>query len=189
MRIITGKARGTQLFSLEGENTRPTSDRAKEGIFNILQNEIRDRKILDLFGGSGQLALECLSRGAQSAVICDNNRDACGIIRKNASKTNLSDGLTVLECDWKTAIKRNAGEKFDIVFLDPPYSGDTLKMVLFRVFEADIVSDGGFVVCETDRDEPLSNPSATLFRFAKYGRAKITVLQKKSCAEESEGSA
>ena len=179
MRVITGKARGTQLFSLEGESTRPTSDRAKEGIFNILRDGLNGSNVLDLFGGSGQMAIEALSRGANSAVICDISRDACRIIRKNAEKTGFSDKITLLECDWKTALKKCSGRKFDIVFLDPPYAGDLLKMSLFRVFDGDLVADGGIVVCESDREEPFLNSNAVVMRFARYGRAKITILKKK----------
>ncbi len=178
MRVITGRARGTLLQAPDGEDTRPTSDRAKEGIFNILQNEIAGKRVLDLFGGSGQLAIEALSRGAESAVICDSSPKACRIIRSNVQKTGFSGSATVLECDWKTALKKLSGGKFDIVFLDPPYASDTLKMSLFRIFDGGFVSENGIVVCESDGAEPLSNQHSSLFRFAKYGRAKITILKK-----------
>ncbi|MBO4770152.1 MAG: 16S rRNA (guanine(966)-N(2))-methyltransferase RsmD [Clostridia bacterium] len=186
MRVITGRARGTLLQTPEGKDTRPTSDRAKEGIFNILQNEMSGKRVLDLFGGSGQLAIEALSRGAESAVICDSSPKACKVIRSNVQKTGFSDSATVLECDWKTALKKLSDKKFDIVFLDPPYASELLKMSLFRIFDGGFVSENGIVVCESDGEEPLSNSHANLFRFAKYGRAKITILKNKKAEDGNE---
>ena len=178
MRIITGKARGTLLYSSEGLNTRPTADRTKEGMFNSIQFEIEGKKVLDLFGGSGQLALEALSRGAVSAVICDNVEDACKIIKKNADKTHFSEYVTLLQCDFKTAIKRLSGQKFDIVFLDPPYNSDLLSISLFRVFEAGLVSDGGYVICESSNTEPYKANGASVYKHTKYGKAYVTILKK-----------
>ena len=108
MRIITGKSRGTTLVTLEGENTRPTSERAKEAVFSMLQFELEGRRVLDLFGGSGQLALEALSRGAASAVIADSSRQAVEIIKKNAEKTRLAPCCNIICADWTQTLRRLA---------------------------------------------------------------------------------
>ena len=101
MRIISGKARGTKLYTLEGENTRPTLDRVKESIFNILQGEIEGAKILDLFSGSGAIGLEFLSRGARSAVLCDKSKEAVNIIKKNVEKTHMEKSVQVINTDFQ----------------------------------------------------------------------------------------
>ncbi|MBQ2240957.1 MAG: RsmD family RNA methyltransferase, partial [Clostridia bacterium] len=101
MRIITGSARGVSLMTLPGEATRPTAERTKEAVFSMIQFDIEGRKILDLFAGSGQLALEALSRGAASAVLCDKSKEAINIIKKNAEKTRLSDRYHKASCrEW-----------------------------------------------------------------------------------------
>ena len=124
MRIITGSARGAKLVTLEGLETRPTAERTKEAVFSILRFDIEGRKVLDMFSGSGQMALEAVSRGAESAVMLDKSRDAVNIINKNAEKTRLADKCKIYCSDCFDYLKRNKGEKFDLVFLDPPYSKD-----------------------------------------------------------------
>ena len=124
MRIITGIARGIKLETLEGEATRPTSEVVKEAIFSAIQFEINDRIVLDLFGGSGQMALEALSRGALKATIVDNSRQATDIIKANAQKTGLFQKCRIAAMDWKDFVKGASGrEKYDLVILDPPYKG------------------------------------------------------------------
>ena len=121
MRIITGSARGTKLETLEGDATRPTADRVKEAVFNIIQFEVEGRSMLDLFAGSGQMALEALSRGAESALLADSGTDAVNIIKSNAKKARLYEKCRVLCSDYKSVIRGCADrEKFDIIFLDPP---------------------------------------------------------------------
>ena len=123
MRIITGKARGVKLLSLDGEQTRPTAERAKEAVFSMLQFEIEDRSVLDLFAGSGQLGLEAISRGAAKAVLVDRSRDAVEIIKKNCLKTKLAPFCEVLCSDYAEFLRSCRGKrKFDMVFLDPPYA-------------------------------------------------------------------
>ena len=137
MRIITGSARGTKLETLEGENTRPTSERAKMAIFNTLQFDIEGRKVLDLFGGSGQMALEALSRGAASAFICEADNAAFEVIKRNARKTKLFDRVRLVCTDYKSALRSLSGkEKFNIIFLDPPYNSDYLADSLKKIAEA-----------------------------------------------------
>ncbi|MBQ2998905.1 MAG: RsmD family RNA methyltransferase, partial [Clostridia bacterium] len=121
MRIITGSARGTKLLTLDGLNTRPTAERAKEAIFSKLQFDLEGRSVLDLFAGSGQMGLEALSRGASHAVFCDKARESVEIITKNAEKTRLKEKCTILCTDHADCVRRMAmmNKQFDIVFLDP----------------------------------------------------------------------
>lgn len=179
MRIITGSARGTKLDTLEGESTRPTAERTKQAIFNILQFDIEDRRVLDLFGGSGQLALEALSRGAASAFICENNNSAFEIIKSNAKKTKLFDRCRLVCTDYLSALRSLADkESFHLIFLDPPYQSDYLSVALRRIHEGSLLADGGYIVCESESAEPLTCPGTRLYRHAKYGRAYITILVK-----------
>lgn len=154
MRIITGSARGTNLITLEGEGTRPTLGRAKQSIFSALQFDIEGRRVLDLFAGSGQLGLECLSRGASKATFVDKNSDAFDVIRENALKTKLYKQSVILCMDWKEYLKaaKRSGEKFDLIFLDPPYSGELMAEVLRELHASGVISDIGEVIAETDFD-------------------------------------
>ena len=124
MRIISGKARGTKLYTLEGTNTRPTLDRVKESIFNIIQGNIENATVLDLFAGSGAIGLEMLSRGAKKAVLCDNSKEAVGIIKKNIEKTHSQEKAEIYNSDFETCLEKIKNQKFDIIYLDPPYATD-----------------------------------------------------------------
>lgn len=158
MRVITGSARGTKLATLEGEATRPTTDRVKEALFSMIQFDIEGRAVLDLFGGSGQLAIEALSRGAARATIIDQSRDAVNIIMDNAKKTHLFEKCRISAADYSSFIRGAAGrEKYDIVFLDPPYDSGLLRAALEALHKADLYADGAYIVCETDCDIPVKN--------------------------------
>lgn len=176
MRIITGTARGTRLMTLEGESTRPTSERAKESIFSMLQFDIEGRRVLDLFGGSGQMGLEALSRGASHATIIDASPDAVKIIKTNAQKTKLYDRCVILTKDYKAFLKGASKEKFDIIFLDPPYDSNMLADSLKLITDQKMINYNGFIVLESDKDEIPEYGKLTLHRHSKQGRAYITVL-------------
>ena len=183
MRIITGSARGMTLETIEGEEiTRPTSSRVKEGMFSAIQFEIAAKRVLDLFAGSGQLALEALSRGAESAVIIDESEKAVEIIKKNAKKTNLMKQCRIARQDYSEYLKSAKGrEQFGIIFLDPPYSKDMPGEILKKVARADILADDGIVVCETDKD----NMDGDIYNFEfvkkyKYGSTFVTIFRKKA---------
>ena len=125
MRIITGSAKGVKLLTLEGLETRPTAERTKEAVFSMLQFDIEGRTVLDLFGGSGQLGLEALSRGAEFAVIVESSRQAFEVIRRNAQnvlKDEMDSRAKLMKMDYRSAVAQLAGQKFDLVFLDPPYA-------------------------------------------------------------------
>lgn len=186
MRIITGSARGTRLETLDGEEiTRPTPERVKEAVFNMLAFDLEGRRVLDLFAGSGQMGLEALSRGAASALFCDNNRQAVEIVKRNAQKTKLADQTRVLNTDYKALIRSLAGkEQFDIIFLDPPYASDMVQDAIDRILRAEIASKRAIFVCESDRATPFTGEGLTLYRHNRYGRVYITVLLNGEANEE-----
>lgn len=185
MRIITGKARGKKLSAPEGLSTRPTSDRAKEAVFSVLQFSIAGRHVLDLFAGSGQMALEALSRGAASAVAVDISDEAIAVIRKNAAASGLEDGLTAVKSDalkWIERRKETGGEGFDIVFADPPYRACLLPPALSALARSGLLNPGATVVCESaapedvfGEDEKLRSEFDTV-KVSKYGIACVTWL-------------
>lgn len=184
MRIITGKARGVRLATLEGNNTRPTSERAKEAIFSILQFEIQGAKVLDLFAGSGQMGLESLSRGAEKAFFCDLSKDAVAIIKENAKKTRLEDQCDIYCGDYKVFLQRLEKRcTFDMVFLDPPYALSLIPQALSYLAEHRMLANGAKLICETaspedvfGKDEGLSKYFETV-KQTRYGIAHVTILQ------------
>ena len=176
MRIIGGSMRGTKLFTLEGDNTRPTLDRVKEALFSKINYDLQDAIVLDLFAGSGALGLEALSRGAQKSFLCDKSRDAIKIINQNIEKTRTKDKIELLNCDYKNAIIefKNKNIKFDIVFLDPPYN----KGIEDKVFNdiSRVLKENSVVVLETEYVAPEYD-GFEIIRQAKYGRVYITLYR------------
>lgn len=185
MRIITGTAKGTKLITLSGEATRPTAERTKEAVFSIIQFDIEGRRVLDLFAGSGQLALEALSRGASDAVMCDASKEAAEIIRKNTEKTRMTDRAKIFCCDFLKLIPSLSGNKFDLVFLDPPYALKLIPFALDSLIAYKAVKSTALIVCESAREEDVFYGNAELEskfeikKRAKYGAAFVTVLQPK----------
>ena len=187
MRIITGRAKGVRLDTLEGVATRPTSERVKEALFSMLQFDIQDRSVLDLFSGSGQLALEALSRGASSAVMIDRSRDAVKIIKQNVAKTKLSDMCEIYNCEFKEYITKNKGRKFDIVFIDPPYAAGLYGECLSLLLSCDMLKASSLIVCESESEDLLADNAELrdhfdVFKQARYGRACIAIFKKKENA-------
>ncbi len=183
MRIITGKARGVRLSTLEGNDTRPTSERTKEALFSMLQFNIEGRVVLDLFAGSGQLGLEALSRGASRAYLVDGSRAAHEIIKKNIKATRLEDGAHAFCEGSDTFLGRMRGrERFDIVFLDPPYASGLIDESLSLLFEGDMIKPTSYIVCESDSFDILSEKNAERYeviKTMKHGIAHISVLRAK----------
>ena len=184
MRIITGKARGVHLVSLEGEATRPTTERVKEAVFSMIQFDIEGRSVLDLFSGSGQLGLEALSRGAAHAVMTDKSKDAVRVIKTNAEKTKLAAYCDIYNCDYKEYIAKNRGKKFDIVFLDPPYAQNLCASVLKLLLDADMLKSTTIIVCETGNEDVFLGDIALAERFnvlknVRYSKSYITLLTPK----------
>lgn len=179
MRIITGKARGVRLDTLEGLATRPTTEKVKEAIFSMIQFDIEGRRVLDIFAGSGQMALEALSRGAKDAVLIDASKEAAEIIRKNALKTKLFPDVKVIVSDYKTALRQLAGrEKFDIVFCDAPYAAKLTGDAIARLIDADILNAGATVICESDEEKTFETDSLKLIKQNHYGRVFVSVYKK-----------
>ena len=145
MRVITGIARGRRLKEPSGMETRPTADRVKEGIFSSIQFEVEGRKVLDLFGGTGQMGIEALSRGAAHCTFVDLQKQAVGIIRENVNSTGFADQSTVIQGDALAFLSR-CREKFDLIFLDPPYDSGILEKAMELITTIDIVSENGIIV-------------------------------------------
>jgi len=174
VRVITGSARGAKLKTLEGLDTRPTSDRVKEAIFNIIQFDVEGRRVLDLFAGSGQMAIEALSRGASYAVLVDRNAEAVKVIRENVKKVRFADQTTILQSDYLRYLS-TCREKFDIIFLDPPYAEAYLENALQKISEIDILSEGGIIVCERSREKRISAQIGDLICSKDYCYGKTAV--------------
>lgn len=183
MRVITGTARGSRLEAPEGQNTRPTSDMAKEAIFSILQFELEQAMVLDLYAGSGQLGIEALSRGAKFAVFVDTSREAQEVIRRNLTATKLFSQSRVAAMDARAYLS-SAGEQFDIAFIDPPYGKNLLEGIL--PLAAKRMNDTGIIVCETEKNEelPQSAGEFTIYKVYRYGKAKITTYRKRQEEED-----
>lgn len=179
MRVITGKARGVQLKTPDGMATRPTSDRVKEALFSIINFDIPGMTVLDLFGGTGQLGIEALSRGAEKAVFVDASEAACKLIRENLKRTKLEGQGRVVRGDYLSFL-RSCREKFGIIFLDPPYAEEFLENALNCITEIDILQSGGIIVTERPLDKSLllDFPGYTRSRDYKYGNTLITIFRK-----------
>lgn len=184
MRIITGKARGIRLDTLEGEMTRPTTERAKEAIFSMIQFDLEGRRVLDLFAGSGQMGLEAVSRGAAHAVLVDQSKDAVRIINRNVEKTRLGEQCTVICSDFAEYLRQRRGkEAFDYIFLDPPYPMRAVPATVEAIVRSRILKPHGIIICESGEPDPLGFATGTalsarfeVIREAKYGKAYVTVI-------------
>lgn len=179
MRVITGKARGIQLKTPEGLQTRPTADRVKEALFSIIQFDIPGAKVLDLFGGTGQLGIEALSRGAVSAVFVDAGEKACALIRENLKRTKLEQQGRVVRSDYLDFLRRSR-ETYDIIFLDPPYAEEFLENALNLITEIDILQTNGIIIAErpVGKDLPWEYEGYQRSRDYKYGKTLLTVYRK-----------
>jgi 16S rRNA (guanine(966)-N(2))-methyltransferase RsmD len=183
MRIITGSARGTHLQTLQGDTTRPTSERAKEALFSMLQQKPVGARVLDLFAGSGQLGLEALSRGAALAVLADASAEAVAVIRRNAEKTHLEARARILRTDALAYLRTCRDGPFDLVFLDPPYAAGLLPACLSALWMGGLLSPNAVVVAESGAagdvagsDESLASKYEIL-KQNRYGAAFVTLLR------------
>ena len=179
MRVITGSARGRRLNELKGYDTRPTTDKVKEGIFSAIQFEVEGARVLDLFAGTGQLGIEALSRGAKSAVFVDQRTDAVKLIRENLALTKLTDGAQVV-CGESMSYLNALRTPFDLIFLDPPYADDLLERAVAHVVRFDILAPNGVSVFTSIAR--ISSASASFpYRIAReyrYGRIKVTLYRR-----------
>ena len=179
MRVITGKARGVTLKTPEGMQTRPTTDRVKEALFSIIQFEIPGAAVLDLFGGTGQLGIEALSRGAKRAVFVDAADSACRLIRENLKRTKLEQNAQVVKSDYLSYLSR-CRETFQIILLDPPYAEVFLENALKLITEIDILQSGGIIVAErpVGKELPWDFDGFTRSKDYKYGSTLLTLYRK-----------
>ena len=179
MRIISGSARGRKLKEPQGMDTRPTTDKVKESLFNIIQFEIEGRRALDLFGGTGQLGIEALSRGAAHCTFVDARRDAAALIRENLRLCGLNERSRVVQGDALSFLA-SCREKFHLIFLDPPYQTQLLEQSMEAIARFDILSEHGIMVCESaaDRLLPLLAPPYERGRDYRYGKIRLTVYRR-----------
>lgn len=191
MRIITGKARGAKLFSLEGEATRPTAERTKEAVFSMIHFDLEGREVLDLFAGSGQLGLEAVSRGAKHVTLIDNAKPAIDIINRNVTKCRFEEYCTVLKCDYNDYLRSKSNRmKYDIVLLDPPYAQKLIPSSLEGLLNGNFLKPTTIIVCESADpadvfgNRPYLKDKFDVLKTAKYGIAYITLLV--PCSNDTE---
>jgi len=180
MRVISGCARGLRLKSPSGLDTRPTIDRIKESLFNIIANDLYDINFLDLYSGSGSIGIEALSRGTEKAVFVDFSRESVGAIIENLKFTRLFEKAEVLKSDVLDAVFRLGREKrkFDIIFMDPPYKKGLVEVTLKAVFDADILAENGFVIAEQSAEEKdILVDGFEVFRIKNYNKIKMTFIK------------
>ena len=184
MRIIGGKARGTKLYTLEGLTTRPTLDRVKESIFNIIQQDILDAEVLDLFSGSGAIGLEMLSRGAKKAIVCDKSKQAIEIINKNIEKTHMQEYVKIYNMDYEKCLEENKNQVFDFIYLDPPYNTNFIEKSLEIIIQYKMLKKDGTIILETDDEnrilDKIKNMDVIIKDKRKYGRASVIFLNIKA---------
>ena len=185
MRVISGKARGTKLRSINDINTRPTLDRVKESLFNILQNRIKNSVILDLFAGSGAIGIEFISRGCEQAYFCEKNHLAAKMIHENLAKTNFLKQSTIIEKDYKKCLQILKDQKsiFDIIYIDPPYKANIAVDAVNRILELDLLKNKGIIIIETDDKnrelKELETMQVEVYDLRKYGRVSLIFLSRK----------
>ncbi len=181
MRVITGTARGRRLEELPGLDTRPTTSKVKEGLFSAIQFDIEGRRVLDLFAGTGQLGIEALSRGAAWCDFVDSSPAAMKIVRRNAEACGFSGRAGFYQRDFSAFLDR-AGERYGLVFLDPPYASDALEKALERIAAIDIVTGNGIIVCESSGSHTLPDlpDPYELGREYRYGKTKVTLYRRRA---------
>ena len=184
MRVIAGKARGVVLKTPDGMLTRPTADRVKEAMFSIIQFDLPGARVLDLFGGTGQLGIEALSRGAESCVFVDKNERACRVIRENLHRTDFAEKAEIVRSDYLSYLKTTR-EIFNIVLLDPPYGEDFLENSIKLLAEIDILQSDGIIVAERPLGKELAFNYSGLARSKdyKYGNTVLTLYRKTNADE------
>lgn len=180
MRVITGTARGKRLKELPGLDTRPTTDRVKEGLFNVIQFDIEGRRVLDLFAGTGQLGIECLSRGAVFCDFVDSAPAAVKVVKENLTATGFGPCSAVHQRDFTAFLQAQRGQSYDLILLDPPYAGTALERALEMIADIDIVSGNGIIVCESALDKELPELARPYEKGKeyRYGKIKVTLYRR-----------
>ena len=179
MRVIAGSARRLLLKAPDGMDTRPTADRVKESLFNMLNPDLYGCAFLDLFSGSGAIGIEALSRGAQRAVLVDASMECAGIIKQNLEVTKLGENAEIINEDVYAAIERlgRRGDKFDIIFMDPPYAAGYYVPVMEAIKKADILAAEGYIVAESAKGVDFTAAEEfKIFKERKCGPAVMNFL-------------
>ena len=177
MRIIAGKHKGLNLYTFEADNIRPTADRVREGIFNKLQFFITNRKVLDLFGGTGAMGIEFLSRGASLVIECDNNKNSINLIKKNYAKAK--EELNLISKDYLDALIDLKNKKFDIIFLDPPFASDFGEKAIDKIYEYKLLEEDGIIVYEHDAKKVYNSDNFEIIDSKKYGTIIVDYMRVK----------
>ncbi len=175
MRVVAGKYRGVPLVSFDGFDVRPTSDRAKESLFNILSSRVIGARFLDLFAGTGSMGIEALSRSADKVTFVDSAKSSVDIIKKNLAK--VRENAPVFCCDAVIFVKTTK-EKFDIIFIDPPYNAGLYDGVLTAIEKSDILSDDGIIIVEKDDQNLCVPPQFAVYDTRRYGKANFMFLKR-----------
>jgi len=181
MRVIAGEARGIKLETIEGMETRPTTDRVKEALFSMIHNDLYDSSVLDLFSGSGSLGIEAASRGAQKVILVENSKKCIEIIKKNVQKTRLNDKIEVIQQEVDSFLKRVGGKDvFDFVLMDPPYLKGFIDPLMVCLNEKSLVKVGGCIMIEHDMKDVLQETygQLTLEKKKKYGKTAVSVYRR-----------
>jgi 16S rRNA (guanine(966)-N(2))-methyltransferase RsmD len=192
MRVISGTSKGRKLVTPRSQSVRPTSDRVKESIFNILREEIEGKRVLDLFAGTGNLGIEALSRGAEKTIFVEKGRQALRLIQRNLNQFGLEDQSEIIPKDVNRAIGilKQRGESFDVIFMDPPYEKGLIEKTLMKLNSHPIYCGDSLLVIEHNRREPLPNhvEGWNLIRQQRIGDTLISFLtpRKDSCSMEVE---
>lgn len=177
MRVVSGSARGCKLQPVPGMNTRPTTDRVKENVFNLIQDHIREARVLDLFAGTGQLGIEALSRGAKRCDFVEHDKTAYNIVYKNTQTAHVADRAALHCAEADRFLSQAAKQGYDLIFLDPPYGGETLENALLQIETFDILSANGIIICESAVGDRFAH-GFEIVRERRYGATMITVLRR-----------
>ena len=178
MRIISGTKRGKKLKEPDNYDIRPTTDMVKESMFNIVQFDVEGRRVLDLFAGTGQLGIECLSRGAKEVTFVDQSREAIAIVKQNLKSCGFE--ARVVQSDSIAFLER--GAKFDLILLDPPYATNLIDKALQIINSVDILTESGIIVCESGREKPMPEMNMPYFKCKEYnyGKVKLTTYSRET---------
>lgn len=182
MRVISGTAKGTKLHSIDDLATRPTLDRVKEPLFSIIQADIEEANVLDLFAGSGALGIEALSRGAKHCTFCDKSYQSIQMVKENIRKTRMEEKSTIYNEDYKKCLERQK-EAFELIFIDPPYKLDIAVDAVKRILNLHLLHQNGIIILETDEKErelqELKNLEIEVYDIRKYGRVTLLFIRER----------
>ena len=180
LRVISGILKGRIIKGYDIDGTRPTMDRVKESIFSIIQNYIDESVCLDLFAGSGNLGIECISNGANKCYFVDNNKIAINTIKENINSFKIESKSIVIKDDYNNALNyfKTNGIKFDLVFLDPPYRFNYINNILNYLVKNDMLNNGGLVICEFENDIVKEIEELAVYKEKKYGSKKVIIFKK-----------